>query len=58
VATVKGALDSLTQASHKLAQVMYESAGAAAGGQAPPPEGGAGKAKDGEDVIDAEYEDA
>ena len=57
VATVKGALDALTQASHKLAQVMYESGGPP-GGQAPPPEGGAGKGKSGEDVIDAEYEDA
>jgi molecular chaperone DnaK len=59
LATVKGALESLTQASHKLAQVMYESAGGPGGGQAPPPDDGSGKkGKGGEDVIDAEYEDA
>ncbi|MCA9489832.1 MAG: Hsp70 family protein, partial [Myxococcales bacterium] len=55
--TLKSALDNLTQASHKLAQVMYESAGAG-GGAAPgaaPDEGGG---KGGDDVIDAEYEDA
>ena len=52
---VKAALESLTQASHKFAQVMYENQGtpgagaAAAGGAAP---------KGGDDVIDAEYEDA
>jgi molecular chaperone DnaK len=54
--TVKGALDSLTQASHKLAQVMYQSQGGdagAAGGAAP-----GGNASGGDDVIDAEYEDA
>ncbi len=60
--TVKGALDKLTQASHKLAQVMYESSGAT-GGAAPgaaPGGGGAGggSGKPGDDVIDAEYEDA
>ncbi|MCB9689869.1 MAG: molecular chaperone DnaK [Alphaproteobacteria bacterium] len=55
---LKSALDNLTQASHKLAQVMYESAGAG-GGAAPgaAPEGGGG-GKGGDDVIDAEYEDA
>ena len=56
---VKAALESLTQASHKLAQVMYESqgapGGAAPGGEAP---GGAAGGGGGDDVIDAEYEDA
>ncbi len=50
---VKAALESLTQASHKLASVMYESQGAPDG--AAPEGGGSG---DGDDVIDAEYEDA
>jgi molecular chaperone DnaK len=61
LATVKSALDKLTQASHKLAQVMYESAGGGApGGQAGGGAAGgeAGGKKGGEDVIDAEYEDA
>jgi molecular chaperone DnaK len=60
-AVVKSALEKLTAAAHKLAQVMYESgsggqggggpAGGAAGG-GPEDKGGSG------DVIDAEYEDA
>ncbi|MEM6928152.1 MAG: molecular chaperone DnaK, partial [Myxococcota bacterium] len=58
--TVKASLESLTQASHKLAQVMYEASGGAnpAGGDAP--DGGDGDNKGGgdDDVIDAEYEDA
>jgi len=55
--TTKGALESLTAASHKLAQVMYQAQGGDAGGAAPggdAPGGGGG----GDDVIDAEYEDA
>jgi molecular chaperone DnaK len=61
VGRVKSALESLTQASHKLAQVMYEGAGAAGGGAAPGGQAGSaegGPKKGGEDVIDAEYEDA
>ena len=61
VGRVKSALESLTQASHKLAQVMYEGAGAAGGGAAPGGQAGSGEGgpkKGGEDVIDAEYEDA
>ena len=55
---VKAALESLTQASHKLAQVMYESQGAP-GGAAPGGEAPSGAAGGGDDdVIDAEYEDA
>ena len=57
--TVKGAFDALTAASHKLAEVMYNNQGDAAGG--PPPGGApapdAGDDADG-DIIDAEYEDA
>ncbi|HHO52191.1 MAG TPA: molecular chaperone DnaK [Deltaproteobacteria bacterium] len=54
---VKGALESLTAASHKLAQVMYE----ASGGQTPPGGDAGGGSPGGggdDDVIDAEYEDA
>jgi molecular chaperone DnaK len=54
---VKAALDSLTQASHKLAQVMYESQGDPAGGAPGADAGGAAGGGD-DDVIDAEYEDA
>jgi molecular chaperone DnaK len=55
---VKASFDKLTAASHKLAEVMYQSQ--AADGAAPPP--GAADAgappKGGDDIIDAEYEDA
>ena len=56
--TLKAAFDQLQSASHKLAEVMYQSQ--AAGGDAP---GGAAPGGDGssggdDDVIDAEYEDA
>ncbi len=53
---MKAALESLTQASHKLAQVMYEGQGAP-GGAAPGGDAG-GSSGGGDDVIDAEYEDA
>ncbi len=60
--TLKAAFDELTQASHKLAEVMYQS-GAAPGGPgpdmgagAPPPGDGGGEG--GDDVIDAEFEEA
>ncbi len=56
---VKAALESLTQASHKLAQVMYESSGGAPeGGESGPETDGDGDSSGGDDVIDAEYEDA
>jgi molecular chaperone DnaK len=54
--TVKAALDRLTTASHKLAQVMYETG--AQGGAAAAGGGEAGPKNDKGDVIDAEYEDA
>ena len=52
------AFDALTQASHKLAEAMYQKAGASAGAGESQAAGGKGngKAKDGE-VIDAEYVD-
>src|SRR5688572_20701027 len=54
---IKSAFERLTQASHKLAEAMYQrasGAGAGAAGEAPPPPP-AGGAEDG--VIDAEYVD-
>jgi len=54
---VKAALESLTAASHKVAQVMYQAQGAEGGGAAPDAGGSAGDGG-GDDVIDAEYEDA
>ena len=52
-ARLKAAFDSLTQASHKLAQAAYQSQGAA-----PADGAGPGPAAGGDDVIDAEYEEA
>jgi molecular chaperone DnaK len=61
---LKAVNDSLTQASHRLAQALYEKAGATAGAEAaggagqtgPEGEGEAKDSKEGE-VIDAEYVD-
>jgi len=55
---MNAAFDALTQASHKLAEAMYQKAGAGAGAGPSQAAGGKGngKAKDGE-VIDAEYVD-
>ncbi len=53
VATLKGANERLQAASHKLAEAAYQGAGASAAG----PEAADGK-KGGDDVIDAEYEEA
>jgi molecular chaperone DnaK len=56
--TIKGAFDSLTAVSHKLAEVMYQAAGdEQAPGETPQEEGGE-TGGDADDVIDAEYEDA
>jgi molecular chaperone DnaK len=63
VEEINKATDTLTQASHKLAEAMYKSAGAAgAGGQGPAPgTDGAGAAAGGEkpkdNVVDAEFVD-
>jgi molecular chaperone DnaK len=53
---LKAAFDSLTQASHKLAQAAYQDGDAAADGGTPA-DGGATDDGD-DDVIDAEYEEA
>ena len=60
-ARIKSAMDRLTKASHKMAEVMYQQHGPQAGGaqqpgaDAGPQAGGAGKRND--DVVDAEFED-
>jgi molecular chaperone DnaK len=57
--SIKKSMENLEQASHKMAQAMYEQAQAAGGAQTPPPEGqqeGEEKKGGGDDVIDAEYE--
>jgi len=53
VAKVGRAADELQQASFKLAEAMYAKAGAAGGSKAP--DGQAGQAKPGDEVIDADY---
>ncbi len=63
---MKAAAEELTQASHKIAELMYQQAAQqqaaeqqAAGGDGDPGEAGsAGGGKPDDDVIDAEYEDA
>jgi len=59
---LKKGIDSLTQASHKLAEIMYSQATKDQAGQQPGsgPEAGAGKAgesKSDEDVVDADFEE-
>lgn len=59
IEAIKSSSDELMKASHQLAQIMYEKAGAAAQEQGAPDQepkaasGGAG----GDDVVDAEYQD-
>jgi molecular chaperone DnaK len=57
---IKRAMNNLEQASHKVAQQMYETSGAQPGGPQPGgpevPAGEPGPADGGDDVIDAEYE--
>jgi molecular chaperone DnaK len=59
---MKAAAEELTQASHKIAELMYQQAAQqqqATGGDGDPGHGGAaGGGKPDDDVIDAEYEDA
>jgi molecular chaperone DnaK len=58
VAEMRAANDKLTQASHKLAEVLYKANAAAAGQTTATPEGTSGsEAKKDEGVIDAEYVD-
>jgi molecular chaperone DnaK len=57
--TVKAAHEKLTAASHKLAEVMYQTQGGEGGeGAEAPASDNSGSAPAGDDVIDAEYEDA
>ncbi len=62
IASINRAADALTQASHKVAEAMYKSGGAHAGGQpdAGSTDGGGahGAGEKTDDVIDAEYVDA
>jgi len=65
--TIKNATESLTQASHKLAELMYAQASKGQGGGAGPEGGaggedtgagaGAGGRKDDDDVVDADFEE-
>jgi len=55
---IKRAMEGLEKASHKVAQQMYEAAAQAGKAQAsaPPPDDAQADDKDGDDVIDAEYD--
>jgi len=55
--SIKSAFDSLTAASHKLAEIMYQNEDQGEGTDGAAPSGGDAGAG-GDDVIDAEYEDA
>ncbi|MGH9558296.1 MAG: Hsp70 family protein, partial [Bryobacteraceae bacterium] len=62
VEEINKAVDTLTQASHKLAEAMYKSSAQPGGGPTQPPPGGdgaeaAGGEKKKEDVVDAEFVD-
>jgi len=60
---IEAQMENLTKASHKIAEVMYQSAGAQGGPVPPgadpgaPPEGEAQQGSDDGDVIDAEFEE-
>jgi hypothetical protein len=54
---LEAAAAELTQASHRLAEVLYKSTAAPGGPEPPPPAGGSAPPKDGDDVIDAEVVD-
>jgi molecular chaperone DnaK len=54
---IKSAKDSVIQASHKMAEVMYRSVGGQPGAGDAGPSGNPGAGKPGDDVIDAEYEE-
>ncbi|OGQ11420.1 MAG: molecular chaperone DnaK [Deltaproteobacteria bacterium RBG_16_71_12] len=62
VAVVKAALEELTKASHKMAEELYKAGTpndpTQAAQSAPPPPGAEGDKKPGDDVVDAEYEEA
>jgi len=56
---IKSAMEELQQASHKLAEAMYQQASAGAGGSGPGagPEGAGPSRKPDEDVVDADFEE-
>ena len=58
---IKSAMDELTQASHKMAEQMYQSSGesgaAGAGAAGAAEGGGASESGGGENVVDAEFEE-
>ena len=54
---IRAATDKLMQASHKLAEHMYQAAGAEQAGAGPPPPGDEEQKPPDEDVVDAEFED-
>ena len=57
LSALEESLNSLTQASHKLAEVMYESVGSQAAASGPETPGGPESTTDDGEVIDAEYVD-
>ncbi len=60
VAAIKAAVEALTQASHKLAELMYQQAAKEnpdGGGDAGPGAGTKAKKKDDDDVVDADFEE-
>ncbi|MFO7606796.1 MAG: molecular chaperone DnaK [Desulfurivibrionaceae bacterium] len=59
IAAIKQGLESLTQASHKLAEMMYSQTGqeSSGGGEAGAEEGSSGKKGEDDDVVDADYEE-
>jgi molecular chaperone DnaK len=58
---IKGAVDELTKASHKLAETLYkktsETTSKGPGPEGAQAQGGAGGGKRDDDVVDAEFED-
>ncbi|MEE9165683.1 MAG: molecular chaperone DnaK [Nitrospinota bacterium] len=55
---IKKEMENLTQASHKLAEVMYKQQSEPASSGQTPPGAGQGKKPSGDDVVDAEFEDS
>jgi len=57
VEAIKAAIEALTQASHKLAELMYQQASKDNPDNQGGPEGGAKAKKDDDDVVDADFEE-
>ncbi|MDP7556181.1 MAG: molecular chaperone DnaK, partial [Nitrospinota bacterium] len=55
---IKKEMENLTQASHKLAEVMYKQQSEPASSGQTPPGANQGKKPSGDDVVDAEFEDS